>query len=546
MTDHPDNERRAADLGVLELLRWTWRQLTSMRTALLLLLLLALAAVPGSVIPQAKVDALKASQWQDDHPKLTPVYEKLGLFDVYTSPWFSAIYILLMLSLIGCIVPRLRVYAKAMRARPVKAPRNLTRFSDNTTYRTDEDADVVVERARALLRKRRFRVDTHAEGEGVGSVAAERGYLREAGNLLFHLSILIVLVGFAAGSLFGYQGGVIVTVGNGFSNNLTQYDDFAPGSLFDTDRMEPFAFDVEDFSAEWLYEGAAAGQARKFVSQLRYAEEPGGEEKTYDLRVNHPLTIGNTDVFLIGHGYAPVITVKDSTGEVVYSGSTVFLPTDTSFRSFGVVKAPDAEPEQLALEGEFYPSYDFNMQRGPYSFHGDLNNPFISMTAWVGDLGLDDGQSQSVYVLDKSGAEQVTKDDGSMFRVDLRPGESVEIPGGRGTVSFDGVERWNKIQISQTPGKFVALAGVVLALVGMVGSMYVRPRRVWVRARRADDGSTLVEIGGLDRSSGGDVSEELAAIRAALAPADQHPTPQDTQHKQQQTGDAPGEKEQQS
>ena len=81
-----------------------------MRTALVLLLLLALAAIPGSVIPQEGVDSLKTSNWQDDHPKLTPVYERLGLFSVYDSPWFSAIYILLMISLVGCIVPRTFVY----------------------------------------------------------------------------------------------------------------------------------------------------------------------------------------------------------------------------------------------------------------------------------------------------------------------------------------------------------------------------------------------------------------------------------------------------
>lgn len=514
------------ELGIVELLRWTWRQITSMRTALMLLLLLALAAVPGSVVPQANVDALKVSQWQDAHPKLTPIYEALGLFDVYSSFWFSAIYGLLMVSLVGCIVPRLKVYFTGMRARPVKAPRNLTRFSDNATYTTDESVEQVVERAAALMRKRRFRTDVHVEDETPGaearSVASERGYLREAGNLLFHFSILVVLAGFAAGSLFGYQGGMIVTVGNGFSNNLTQYDDFVPGSLYKQEWMEPFAFDIEDFEVDWLYEGAGAGQARNFVSKLKYTEEPGAEEKTYDLKVNHPLTIGKTDVFLIGHGYAPSVTVRDSEGEVVYSGPTPFLPTDMSFRSFGVIKAPDAAGEQLAFEGEFYPTYDFEggpNGRGPYSFHGALNNPFMSLTAYAGDLGLDEGVSQSVYVLDKTNVEMLTKDDGSMFRVDLRPGESVALPGGRGTVTFDGVERWNKLQISQTPGKLVALAGVVLALIGMIGSLYIRPRRVWVRARRADDGTTHVEIGGLDRSAGGDVSEELAEIRAALAPA---------------------------
>jgi cytochrome c biogenesis protein len=96
-------------LSPVELSRWAWRQLTSMRTALVLLFLLALTAVPGSVVPQRNIDAVKVANFQDAHPQLTPLYVKLGLFDVYGSVWFSAVYILLMISLVGCIVPRLRI-----------------------------------------------------------------------------------------------------------------------------------------------------------------------------------------------------------------------------------------------------------------------------------------------------------------------------------------------------------------------------------------------------------------------------------------------------
>lgn len=506
------DERRPGELNLREMLRWAWRQLTSMRTALVLLLLLALAAIPGSVVPQRDVDSLKTSQWQEAHPTLTPIYEKLGLFSVYDSPWFAAIYLLLMVSLVGCIIPRSFVYWRALRARPPRAPRHLTRLPDHTSYRTDAEVADVLASAHETLRRRRYRVDLDEE---TGSLAAERGYLREAGNLLFHLSVLVVLVGFAMGSMLGYRGGVILVVGNGFSNNLTQYDDFVPGSLFDAGEMEPFSFDIEDFDVEWLTEGPAKGQARAFVSHLAYRESPGAEEQEYDLKVNHPLAIGDTEVFLIGHGYAPVITVRDGNGDVAYSGPTIFLPTDGTFRSFGVVKAPDAQPQQIGLEGEFYPTYAFTEETGPFSAFGNDLNPAISMLVYAGDLGMDDGAPQSVYALDKSRAELMERADGSMFRVDLAPGQQVELPDGLGTVSFDGVERWNKLQISRTPGKLIALVGVVLALIGLLGSLFIRPRRVWVRARRAEEG-TVVEVAGLDRSGGGDVPAELDEIIAAM------------------------------
>jgi cytochrome c biogenesis protein len=501
------------------MLRWVWRQLTSMRTALVLLLLLALAAIPGSIVPQSGVDSLKTSRWQDAHPQLTPIYEKLGLFAVYDSAWFSAIYLLLMVSLVGCIVPRTFVYWRALRAAPPTAPRNLRRLPDSASYVTGVEVGDVLAGAAAELRRRRYRVVATPD-----AVSAEKGYLREAGNLLFHLSVLVVLVGFAMGGLFGYKGGVILVVGNGFANNLTQYDDFVPGSLFRPDDMEPFSFDVNSFDVDWLTSGPRKGMARAFTSHLTYRETPTSREKQYDLRVNHPLTVGDTEVFLIGHGYAPVITIRDGHGKVAYSGPTIFLPTDQTFRSFGVVKAPDAEPIQIGLEGEFYPTYAFTHERGPFSAFGNALNPAISMLVYTGDLGMDDGSPQSVYALDKARTNLVKKPDGSMFRVDLQLGKSVDLPNGLGSVSFDGVERWNKIQISQTPGKEIALAGVVLALLGLLGSLFIRPRRVWVRAREDGDG-TLVEVAALDRSGGGDISVVIADIVAALpgAPTKEKP-----------------------
>jgi cytochrome c biogenesis protein len=526
-TRPPEDDRRPGELGFRELLRWVWRQITSMRTALILLLLLALAAIPGSIIPQTGVDSLKTSNWQSDHPKLTPVYERLGLFSVYDSPWFSAIYILLMISLVGCIVPRTFHYWRGMRAKPPAAPRNLSRLPDHATYGTTETPEVVLERATTLLKRRRYRLSVAGSTGSTteGAVSAERGYLREVGNLVFHLSVLVVLVGFGLGSMFGYKGGVILLVGDGygFSNNLTQYDEFKPGSLFRADDMEPFSFKIDDFDVDWLTTGRRAGMARGFESHLSYKQSPDAAEQQYNLRVNHPLSIGDTDVFLIGHGYAPTITIKDAEGNVVGGGPTPFLPTSQSFQSIGVVKAPDAQPTQIGLEGEFYPTVAFSDETGSYySLLGKPLDPMISMLVYTGDLGMNDGSSQSVYALDKSKTTMLTKKDGTPYRLDLRPGETAKLPNGLGSVTFEkvpgvdgGVQRWNKIQISQTPGKWIALTGVVMALIGLLGSLFIRPRRVWVRARREGDG-TLVEVAALDRSGGGDVSVVVDELVASL------------------------------
>ncbi len=516
----------------LELARWAWRQLTSMRTALILLFLLALASVPGSVVPQENVDSLRASQWRDQHPALTPIYEKLGLFSVYDSVWFSAIYILLMISLVGCIIPRLRVYWRGVRARPPKAPRHLGRLPEHRTLEPVADPAVVGEEAAAWLRRKRYRVDTSTVEGDVHVISAERGYLREAGNLLFHLSVLIVLVGFAVGSLWGFKGGVIVVTKDGFANTLSQYDDFRAGAFFDPAELEPFDFTVDDFDVTFIREGREAGLAHQFEADLTYRTAPGAKERQRQISVNHPLNINGTDVFLISHGYAPHLTVRNTDGSVAFSGPVVFLPEDSTFRSFGVVKVPDAQQQssakdtQLGLEGEFYPTYAFTDASGPFSAFPDASNPALSMLAWKGDLGLDGGTPQSVYALKKDGLKQIKKADGKPLRLDLALGRTAKLPDGLGTVTFDGVSRYVKLQVSHTPGQKIALAGVVLALIGLLASLFVRPRRIWVRSRR-EGGRTLVEVAGLDRSSGGDLSSEIDALTAALdpgaTPAQRHP-----------------------
>ncbi|CAB4714118.1 unannotated protein [freshwater metagenome] len=435
--------------------------------------------------------------------------------------WFGAIYVLLMVSLVGCIIPRTIVYARNIRSEPPAAPRNLLRLPDHASYDTSESPEAVAERARAVLTQRGYRLRAPREGEE--GISAERGYLREVGNLVFHLSVLIVLAGFATGGLLGYKGGVILVQGTTFSNNLTSYDDFVPGSLFQADRMEPFSFTVDDFDIDWLTSGPRQGMARGFQAHLRYRESPDDAEQDYDLKVNHPLKIGSTEVFLIGHGYAPVITIRDGDGNVVYSRPTVFLPTDASFLSLGVVKAPDAQPQGIGLEGLLYPTY-VKLGGDPVNVMGDDKNPLLSMLVYTGDLNMDDPAGQSVYLLDKSKATKVLKPDGSDFRIDLSLGETVELPDGLGSVTFDSITPWTRLQVSQTPGKLVALAGVSLALLGLLGSLFIRPRRVWVRTRRQGAG-TLVEVAALDRSGGGDVAPVLEEIVTALQAGTDRRTP---------------------
>nr|WP_255669030.1 cytochrome c biogenesis protein ResB [Aeromicrobium duanguangcaii] len=486
-----------------------------MRTALLLLLLLAVAAVPGSFIPQRGVDASAVTRYYIEHPDLAPVLEKLGMFSVFSSVWFSAIYLLLMVSLIGCILPRTKVYAKALRTRPPRAPRNFSRLPASAEFETDASVSDVLAAGRKALG--RARVDVVEDGDS-GELRAEKGYLRELGNLVFHICILIALVGVAIGSLWGYRGNVVITEGEGFSNTLSQYDEFSSGSLFNADTdLEPWSLELDDVLTRFYVEGNNRGAPRLFRVTGTYSE--GGKDRgDYSIEVNHPLSIGGEDVFLVGQGYAPVLRITDSSGKVAFDGPVPFLPSDATYTSTGVVKVPDADGDQLGFQGFFLPTaFSADPDEPSVSVFPGALNPRIGMNLWTGDLGLDDGTAQSVYSLDTSKMTQVKDGDGN-FRIDLGPGESQKLPGG-GSIEFVELRQFARLQIGHTPVVWLPLFGVGLGIVGLSGSLLVRPRRTWIRARR-DGSRTVVEVAALDRvprdDLPADLDEFLARFRAGL------------------------------
>lgn len=477
-------------MGLTGWLRWGWRQLTSMRTALVLLFLVALGSVPGSVLPQQGLNPEKVTEYFQDHPALAPWLDRLSLFDVFAAPWFAAIYILLFISLAGCVIPRLRKHLQAMRARPPAAPRHLTRLPQSASYETDATPGEVLAAAREQLRGRRFRVD-----DGDGTVAAEKGHLGETGNLIFHLALLVLLFAVAVGAGFGYRGNVLLTEGGGFSNTLTYYDAFKPGRQFDAGRLAPFSVTLDDFQAEYIATGARRGQPTDFRARLHYKETPESPRRPYDLRVNHPLEVGGAKVYLLGHGYAPTFTVRDGKGQVAYEGAVPFLPMEEStYTSEGVIKVPDAEPTQLGFIGVFWPTAVANAEGKAVSAYPGALNPMVALQAFQGDLGLDTGTPQSVYKLE--GIPDRLKP----IRTQVEPlkvGETLTLPGGAGSVTFTGHREWISLAINDDPGRVPALAAAVVAILGIATSFLIRRRRVWVRATAGEGGRTVVEIGGL-------------------------------------------------
>ena len=476
----------ASELDTRSTLRWLWRQLTSMRTALILLLLLGLAAIPGSLFPQRSQNPLKVADYFKSNPGTAKFLDQLNIFDVYSSPWFSSIYILLFISLIGCVLPRSFEHLKGIGAKPPLTPKNLDRMELHAKLETG-----TLDQAEVWFKKHHFRIRRDAN-----SISAEKGFMRETGNLIFHLSLILILIGVAFGSLFGMKGDAIINVGDRFINIPTSYDVISFGKLESERTLSPFSITATDFKATY---NLKTGAPSDYKLTVNIADPVGSKEISRVVRVNSPLTFGSTKVYLQANGYSPLVTVRDKQGEIKFQGAVIFLPQDGNLTSTGAIKVPDMKP-QVGFIGSFVPTFARNSERGAFSTYPEVLDPRLLISIWTGDIGLDSGNPQSVYRLDTS----------AMKRIGLKTlklNETYDFS--EGSITFEGWTPWVNLQIVKDPGKMYALFGAILAILGLLMSLFTRSRRIWVKELNKESG---VEVAGLAKNSTPGLESEIASL----------------------------------
>jgi cytochrome c biogenesis protein len=480
-------------------MRWLWRQLTSMRVALILLFLLALASVPGSIFPQRGTSPLRVSEFLKDNPTTGPILDRFYMFDVFASPWFASIYLLLFISLTGCVLPRALEHFKELRSQPPAAPRNLSRLPAHMQWQSNAETSQIISETATAWKKRGWRVR-----QGEDWLSAEKGYSRETGNLMFHLALLVLLMAVGFGGAVGYRGTVIVREDSGFANNVTQYDTFAPGRIFSADQLPPFSFELKEFAATFQRGGQQNGAPREFRAELLVKDDPKAEPRAVTVEVNHPLRTSGITVYLVGHGYAPQFTIRDASGKVVYEDAAVFLPQDSAFTSSGVVKVPDTVP-QLGIQGFFLPTVTNDFSRGPKSVFPAADDPEVYLSAYQGDLGLDSGMPQSVYRLDIKNMKRIGIEE-------LAPGETWTLPNSGGTLEFTGYRQWASFVITKDPGKGWALGAAIASIFGLSLSLLIPRRRAWLRVTAAGDSGSLIEVAGLSKTEAPGLADEILQL----------------------------------
>ncbi len=478
-----------------------WRTLRSMRTALFLLLLVALGSVAGSLVPQAANSPARVAAFYRGHPVLAPVYEALGLFDVYGSWWFTLLYVLLLISLASCLLPRSRALLRnrGQRAQPLRDLGGMRHFASGVMPEPPERA---VDRARRVLRRRRYRVSGPVGAAGGLGLAAEKGMAREVGSLLFHWSFFLLLLGVAYGKGAGFTGAATVVEGNTWTEAHASYD-IPPreGRFFRESMHTGFQIRVRDFDVTYR----ESGLPREFVSRVDVLDggRPAGSR---EIRVNEPLAYRGVKVYQSGYGWAPVVEVRQD-GRLLTSGPVVFFTDDQQDQRVpwrGAIKLPSLRP-QVGIEFRLLPDPEGFLLGAPML---EARNPFLAFTAYRGDLKL--AAAQSVFFLDKSGLTE-------WERGGIGQGDTAILPGGL-EISFPELRQYTQFLVKRDPGLGIVLWSAVLLLGALLPALYSSRRRVWVRVEPEGEGSRL-EVAGFALQRKAAFEEEFEALARALVPA---------------------------
>jgi cytochrome c biogenesis protein len=317
----------------------------------------------------------------------------------------------------------------------------------------------------------------------------------------------------------------------GFCNTVSQYDSWSPGRFAADGRISPAPFCINEMT-KFTADYNSSGEPTQFAADIIYQRTINSPAQTARIKVNHPLRIEGDRVYLISHGFAPQITVQVP-GEKARQDTAVFIPNDpTTLLSEGAFKLAGVEGahDDIAIEGIFAPTPRTldGKPVGPNSFITSVspavNNPVLGVIVYKGDIGLN---TQSVYSLD-----QTQKDSGALKQIgtaNLQIGQTTTLANGT-KITFNGWVPWAGLQVSHDPTQTYLLVAAALMVAGLLGSLAIRRRRVWLRLAPAvpgdDESPTVVVVGGLARSDSGNFTEEFATLLNRLRPDDAAAVPE--------------------
>jgi cytochrome c biogenesis protein len=326
----------------------------------------------------------------------------------------------------------------------------------------------------------------------------------------------VLLVGLAYGKGYGYRGQAAIVEGETWANARVGYDSFSPGRFFGPERLAPFQLRLDDFTNSFHPDNTP----KEFASHLTALDLDGRPLQSQRVAPNRPMTVDGVRIFQSDYGYVPVVRVRDAGGKELLAPQEVLTLRDPASEwSTGAVKVTSSSP-QVGLELTMFTGLVTAPDcpgGAPFCNDPRLVRPVLVVLAYQGDLQAN--RAQSVFTLDRTKLEPLG--DRPLLLV---PGQSKKLANGM-EVSFTDLKQYSVLTLARDPGVPVVAVAAALLLAGLVPSLYVTRRRIWVRAVPAGAGGARVELAGLALQGKPAFEAELARLagqvqRGTLDPSD--------------------------
>ncbi len=421
-----------------------WGLFTSVDFAVIQIIVLALMAVIGMTIEQLPDFAFRsagdyATAMEAMHERYDPVFgaglvnvfERLGVFTVFESPWFGIALVVLVLSIIVCTLDRTpRLWRDVADVRVVQPEP----FYDPKLRDRAAMAGVAAGDLAGVVRRRGFRVREVRTEDGTVHVYGDRHQDTKLATLLTHLGLILFLVAAAVTSRLGDEQGLVVPEGE----SLTVQPIGTPGLLL----VKNLGFEAPGFDT---------GMPTDFTTDLAVYRD-GEEIARKTIRVNDPLSIGGYTFHPNGFGPAPHVVVRDEEGRALWDAQ-VPMTDSAGGAPYGILAVPGRDLGlQLLLERD-------EQGRGvvlvlPYRVIGtdEAGDPipenFPPLLLYAGDTQVSEGLGLSV--------------------------------------GLEGFGEYTLLIAKADPGQGIVWLAFISLILGISITFYVPRRRVW--ARLAPDG----------------------------------------------------------
>lgn len=425
-----------------QILRAVYAFFYNKRVGLVLILLSGLLALFGVLFPQAPAgvrdDPASRAAWLESvrptYGGWTKTLDTLGFFNVFSSPVFLVVMVLLAISILACTAHRLPLlWRTAFHPHTHMTADFFTRARHNHSLTTVRPVDEAVEVIRQDAKRRHFRVIEDDRGPG-RNLYTDKWHLAPFGTAVAHLAFVVIMTGFLVSSMTGFR---------------NEHFTLTIGRPAEVGHGTGLVAEAKSFADTYWDNGTP----KDYVTDLVLYRD-GQQVARQEVRVNEPLTHDGVTFHQAFFGVAAVMQVTDAAGQVIFhDGVPLEWNTPDRSLSYGVIDVPGHDLELFVIGSA-------SGQTGTGIAPGQMR---IEVYAAGQDT------PRGTAVLDQGGQVDV---DGLTFK-------------------FEREQQFTGLLVKRDPGAWIVWLGFALLVIGTCATMFFRHHRIWIRVTPVDDGSSV-------------------------------------------------------